>query len=374
MQTALVRRNGGFLSRWWWTVDRPLFVAVAMLMAIGAILVAAASPVVAERIGLDAYYFVRRQQVFLFLGFVVMVLLSFISPRSVRRFAMIGLVGSVFLMLLVPIIGYETKGAARWINVAGISIQPSEFMKPFFAVIIGWIFSLKSREGQFPSFKISAAVYGVVVLLLLLQPDFGMTVTISLVWGVQLFLAGLPLYWVLLLGILAVGGGVGAYFGLSHVRARIDRFLDPQSGDNYQVEKSLEAFQNGGLLGKGPGEGEVKLSLPDSHTDFIFAVAGEEFGLLFCLVIVSLFLFILLRSLYRLRQEQDLFVMLAVGGLVTQLGIQALINMGVSVQLLPAKGMTLPFLSYGGSSMIAVCVGMGMILALTRKRFGGIQV
>lgn len=369
MQAKLSRRSNGPFGRWWWTVDRPLFAAVLALMLIGAVLVTAASPVVAERIGLDPYFFVRRQQVYLVLGVALMAALSFLSPRMTRRLCVIGLAVSLGLMLLVPFVGFETKGAARWINLFGLSIQPSEFMKPFFAVVIGWVFSLKHRNEQFPSFKFSAALYAIVVILLLLQPDFGMVVTVSLVWGVQLFLAGLPLYWVVLLGVLAVGGGVGAYFGLDHVRSRIDRFLDPSSGDNYQVEKSLEAFQNGGLLGKGPGEGEVKLSLPDSHTDFIFAVAGEEFGVLFCLVIVGLFLFIMLRALMRLRHEQDMFVMLAVGGLVTQLGVQALINMGVSVQLLPAKGMTLPFLSYGGSSMLAVCFGMGMILALTRRRF-----
>lgn len=216
----------------------------------------------------------------------------------------------------------------------------------------------------------ACAVYGFVVLLLLAQPDFGMAVTVSVVFGAQFFLAGLPFIWVIAMCVLAVVGVFGAYHFFHHVQERIDRFLDPSSGDNYQVAKSLEAFQNGGILGQGPGEGRVKLHLPDSHTDFVFAVAGEEFGMILCLMIIALFGFIVLRGFARVWKGRDMFIMLSVVGLLTQFGIQSVINMGVAVNMLPAKGMTLPFISYGGSSLMAIALGMGMVLALTRLRYG----
>jgi len=358
------------LSRWWWTVDRSLFMALLILMVIGAILVTASSPPVAERIHLDSFYFVKRQQVFLGVAFVIMAGLSLFTPKMIRRLSLIGLGGSLLLLMILPFVGVEIKGSVRWMNLFGFSLQPSEFMKPFFAVVTAWIFSLQHGQQNFPAFRFSLMLYGLCAVLLIMQPDFGMTVTLSAIWGVQIFLAGLPLIWVL--GLLGMGmfGGVMAYFFLPHVTERINRFLDPASGDNYQVEKSLEAFQNGGLLGRGPGEGEVKIHLPDSHTDFIFAVAAEEFGLLACLLIISVFLFIILKAVMRLWQERDHFIIIACAGLLTQFAMQALINMGVAVQMFPAKGMTLPFLSYGGSSAISMALCMGMVLALTRKRIG----
>ena len=369
----MVKSSRGSHSRfgsWWWTVDRYSLGAIILLMALGAVLVTASSPPVAERIGLSPFYFVRNQQFFLVLAFPVMIGISLLEPIWIRRLSLLGLGASLFLMLLVPFMGFETKGASRWISLFGISVQPSEFMKPFFAVVTAWIFSLRQKYMNFPAWWLSTALYGLAALLLLLQPDFGMVVTLTVIWGVQVFLAGLPMILVFVLVALAVGGGVGAYFLFSHVRQRIDRFLDPTTGDNYQVERSLEAFQNGGLIGRGPGEGQVKLALPDSHTDFIFAVVGEEFGMIACLLIVGIFFFIVAMGIIRVWRESDSFLMIAVAGLLTQFSIQALINMGVSVQLLPAKGMTLPFLSYGGSSIMAVAMAMGMVLALTRKRFG----
>lgn len=364
------RGSQSLVSRWWWTIDRYSLAAILALMALGAVLVTASSPPVAERIGLDPFYFVRHQQIFLLLALPVLLGVSLMEPRWIRRFSIIGLGCSLFLMLLTPFFGFETKGASRWISLMGISVQPSEFLKPFFAVVTAWIFSLRQKYIDFPAYRLSFALFMVAVILLAMQPDFGMIVTLTAIWGAQVFLAGLPMIWVILLLACAVAGGTGAYFLFDHVRSRIDRFLDPQSGDNYQVERSLEAFRNGGILGKGPGEGQVKLSLPDSHTDFIFAVAGEEFGLLFCLMIIGLFLFVAVKGLMRIWREDDAFLMVAVAGLLVQFSIQALINMGVAVQLLPAKGMTLPFLSYGGSSIMAVAMAMGMVLALTRKRFG----
>lgn len=333
-------------------------------------MVAAASPPVAERLGLSSFYFVKRHQIFLGVAFVVMFLCSLLSVSWVRRFAMLGLIASLLLMLLVPFIGMETKGAHRWINMAGMSLQPSEFMKPFFAIVMAWICAQKFERAYFPSYKMAIALYLIVVALLAAQPDFGMIITVTGTWSIQFFMAGLPFLWVIVLIILAGGGIVLAYHVFPHVARRIDMFLDPAAGDNYQVSKSLEAFQSGGILGRGPGEGQVKHFLPDSHTDFVFSVAGEELGMLACVLIVLLFAFIVLRGLSRVWKDSELFVMLAVVGLVAQFGIQSIINMGVAVNLLPAKGMTLPFVSYGGSSVIAIAIGMGMLLALTRKRFG----
>lgn len=364
------RTNLSPVGRWWWTVDRLTLFAVFTLAGIGAILVTASSPPVAARIGLDQFYFVQRHYIFLLLGLVAMCAVSLLPPHQIRRLAIIGFTVSLVLMLILPFVGFETKGARRWVHLMGISIQPSEFLKPFMAVVMAWIFSLRYQSVKFPGFRIALALYSLVIVLLLLQPDFGMVVTISAMWGLQFFLAGLPFFWVVMLIALGVAGVCGAYMLLPHVTQRIDSFLDPTSGDNYQVEQSLRAFEHGGLLGIGPGEGEIKRHLPDSHTDFVFSVAGEEFGVILCLLIVALFMFVVLRCFSRIWKENDLFVLLAVAGLVAQFGIQAIVNMGVAVNLLPAKGMTLPFLSYGGSSLLAIALGMGMILALTRRRYG----
>jgi cell division protein FtsW len=258
----------------------------------------------------------------------------------------------------------------RWIQLFGFSLQPSEFMKPCFAVMLAWVFSIRLTTPEFPSYKTAFFMYLAMVVLLVIQPDFGMIVTITGMFATQFFLAGMPILWVIGMIALAVVGAVTAYHSFDHVASRIDRFLDPTSGDNYQVQKSLQAFKEGGLIGRGLGEGEIKNQIPDSHTDFIFAVAGEEFGLLFCLIIIGIFAFIVVRGLFNVARETDMFRMLAVSGILAQFGIQAIVNMGVAVNLLPAKGMTLPFLSYGGSSLLAMALGMGMLLALTRRKFG----
>lgn len=367
---ALDRTNKSLFGRWWWTIDRPTFFALFALLFLGSLLVQAASPPVAERLGLDSYYFVTRHQIFAVLAFIVMVGMSLCSTAWVRRFAFLGLAGSLLLMVLVLFVGIETKGAHRWMSILGFSIQPSEFMKPFFAVVMAWICTQKYERAYFPSYKVAIGLYVIAVGLLLAQPDFGMTVTVTAMWCIQLFMAGLPFVWVILLIILGAGGVFAAYTFLPHVANRINMFLDPSSGDSYQVRKSLEAFEHGGILGRGPGEGQVKHHLPDSHTDFIFSVAGEELGMLACVLIVCLFAFIVLRALSRVWNSKDIFTMLAVVGIIAQFGIQSIINMGVAINLLPPKGMTLPFISYGGSSTIAVAIGMGMLLALTRKRYG----
>ncbi len=370
MRQPLDRRNTSALGRWWFTVDRAAFFCMLALICIGFFLVMAGSPPVARRLGYTDFYFVSRHQIFLGISTLVMVVVSMMESDRIRKIALMGFTLSLLLLLLLPLIGFENKGSIRWLRLGGMSIQPSEFMKPCLAVMIAWVFSLRISHPNFPAYRTAIGMYLVVAALLITQPDFGMTVTISGMFGVQLFLAGLPFIWVAGMAVLGVGGFFAAYFALPHVASRIDRFLDPSSGDNYQVEKSLEAFKGGGWFGRGPGEGVVKQHLPDSHTDFIFSVAGEEFGMLFCLAIITLFAVIVVRGFLKMGQEQDRFRMIAVGGLLAEFGIQAIVNMGVAVNLLPAKGMTLPFLSYGGSSIIAMAGGMGMMLALTRKRFG----
>lgn len=366
----LDRTNTGVIGHWWWTVDRLNLVALLLLMAVGSILVTAGSPPVAKRLDLPAFYFVHRHQFFLVLGLLAMLAVSALPQLAIRRLAVLGFLVSIALMLVVPFLGVEIKGSHRWLALAGISIQPSEFMKPFFAVVMAWICAENQRRVDFPGYRVAIGLYLLVVFLLVIQPDIGMTLTVSAMWGIQLFLAGLPMFWVLMMGAGAIAGLLGAYHFFPHVARRIDSFLDPAVGDNYQVTKSLQAFESGGLLGRGPGEGEVKQTLPDSHTDYIFAVAGEEFGAIVCVLIIGLFAFVVLRGLARVWKETDLFVVLAVAGLLAQFGVQSVINMGVAVNMFPAKGMTLPFLSYGGSSVIAIAMGMGMMLALTKRKYG----
>ncbi len=364
------RTNKSLLSRWWWTIDRSLLVSVVLLLCVGAIVVTASSPPVAKRLDLNDFYFVKRHYVFLVLGLAMVVGMSVLQARTIKRLSFAGLFVSLLLMVVAIMAGPEIKGATRWIAFGGFSLQPSELAKPFLVVVVASLCAEQYKQVNFPGKMLASGAYALVATLLIVQPDFGMLALVSATWGVQLFLAGLSLF---IIGLLAVGGigvFVVAYFTVSHVRKRIDTFLDPGSGDNYQVGKSLEALQSGGLLGRGPGEGKVKHSLPDSHTDFVFSVAGEEFGVLGCLFILIIFAFIAYKMLRKMWQSKDLFTILALGGLVTQFALQAIINMGVAVKLLPAKGMTLPFISYGGSSVLSVAIAIGFALALTRKRYG----
>jgi cell division protein FtsW len=366
------RTDTSIVGRWWWTVDRWTLAVLAVIIGVGAILLLAASPAVATRIGIDdSFHFVKRQLFLLLPALAIMLAISMMSPIQVRRLAVFGFIASIGMLLLVLAAGAEIKGARRWINLAGLSLQPSEFAKPCFAVLAAWMFAEQKNGRGFPGNIFAIGLYGVLVALLLAQPDLGQAVVVSAIFFGQFFLAGLPMALVVGMAALGAFGLVGAYFTFSHVASRIDRFLDPASGDSYQVDRAMEAFARGGLWGRGPGEGTVKGSIPDSHADFIFAVAGEEFGLIACLLVVSLFAFVVLRGLARMTQESNLFVLLAGAGLLIQFGLQALINMGSTLHLIPTKGMTLPFVSYGGSSLIALALGMGMLLALTRRRFGG---
>ncbi len=368
--TPFTRADTSILGQWWWTVDRWSLAAIAALMAFGALLAAASSPAVAERIGLDEFYFIKRHFMLLPVAIAMILAVSAMTPTQVRRMAVIAFLGCIVLLTATLLFGIEIKGARRWLSIAGFSLQATEFVKPMFAVVAAWLFSEAAHDPRFPGRLICTALFATVIALVIAQPDLGQAVVITGVWMAQFFLAGLPMWLVAGLVVLGVSGLVGSYFTLSHVASRIDRFIDPKSGDTYQIERSIEAFSSGGLFGRGPGEGQVKQVLPDAHADFVFAVAGEELGLFVALFIVTLFAFIVLRGLSRAMSEQNLFIMLAVSGLLVQFGMQALINMGSSLQLIPTKGMTLPFISYGGSSLLGVALGLGMTLALTRRRLG----
>jgi len=373
MMTPLARTDTSTFARWWWTVDRWSLIALCTLIAIGVMLTATASPPVAERIGLAPWYFVFRQGVYAPLALAIMLAVSMMSRRQIRRVAVVVFIGTVGLLLLALVTGAEIKGAKRWIAIGGLSLQPSEFIKPAFAVFAAWMFSAQRTGEKVPGNVIAGILYALVLALLLAQPDIGQAFVVTVIWLSQWFLAGLSLQWLAFLGALGLAGLGLAYFTFDHVASRIDRFIYPESGDNYQIDRALEAITNGGMFGAGPGAGTAKLNLPDAHADFIFAVAGEEFGLVACLLLIAVFVFVVVRGLLRVFQSNDLFTVLAVSGLLVQFGLQALINMATAVQLMPPKGMTLPFISYGGSSTIGIAFGMGMMLALTRRVAGGVQ-
>ena len=355
------------ITEWWRTVDRWFLSAFLLLMGMGLVLSFAASPAVAERIGAPPLHFVERQFFFMFPAFLTLIAVSFMPPIWVRRLAVLLFIVFFGLLFLTLFFGMEVKGSTRWLRIAGVSLQPSEFLKPTFVVVCAWLFSIRETKPHIPGNLMGICVFAAVAAILLLQPDLGQTLLIGMTWGVMFFMAGLSWIWIFALVGIAVGGGFLAYLSFSHVTQRIDRFLTGE-GDTFQVDTALQAIQNGSWLGRGPGEGTVKQVLPDSHTDFVFAVAGEEFGIIVCALIALVFAFIVLRALSFAFGEEDGFKRLAVAGLGANFGFQALINMAVNLHLMPPKGMTLPFISYGGSSLTAVALGMGMMLALSRKR------
>lgn len=371
------RRDTSILGRWWWTVDRWSLGALTILIALGILLSFAASPPVADRLNLGGFYFVKRHVIMIVPTLFILISTSLMTPRQIRRLASFVYIIGLVLLVLTITNGMEIKGARRWINLGNFSIQASEFVKPAFAVLVAWMLTERYRNPHFPGMIISTTLLALFVLLLMMQPDLGMTVVTTGAWIGQLFIAGMPLFWMGLVAALGVLGLIGSYFFFPHVARRIDQFLDPTTGDPkhdlYQVHQSLEAFMNGGLLGKGPGEGVVKKYIPDAHADFVFAVAGEEFGFILCTIIVGLFAFVVARCFLRVMHENSLFVVLAVGGLIIQFGSQALVNMSSTLHIIPTKGMTMPFISYGGSSLLALAMAMGMVLALTRKRHGTVD-
>jgi cell division protein FtsW len=364
----LSREERNPLSDWWWTVDRPLLGAIIALMLSGVVLSLAASPAVAVRIGLDPFHFFHNHVMFLLPSFMVLIGVSFMSPRQIRRSALIVFTVAITLIVITLLVGPEVKGSRRWITLLGVNIQASEAAKPAFVVIAAWLFAESTKRPEMPATTMALALLLTLVTLLVMEPDFGQTMLVLMVWGTLFFIAGMRMIWVMGLAGAAGSGLFLAYLLVPHVAARIQRFMNPASGDTFQVDTAMEAFSNGGWFGLGPGEGIAKRSLPDSHTDFVFAVAAEEFGIVLCLALLALFAFVVIRTLSRAYSNEDMFARFAASGLAIMFGVQAAINMAVNLQLIPAKGMTLPFISYGGSSMVSIAYGVGMMLALTRTR------
>ncbi len=364
----LSRANTSLFGRWWWTVDKWTLVALGALILIGTLLNMSASPAVAERIGTHSYFFVYKQLQILPFTIAILLGISLLDSKQIQKLGTICLVISMIGLVMTLMFGTEIKGARRWISLGGFSLQPSEFLKPTFTIVLAWLLSTHSQtKGQFPGKILSFGLLGVILFLMLMQPDLGMSAVITVQWFALLFITGLQLRWIVLLALVGSLGLLAAYSFFPHVTTRVDKFLSPGTSENYQVEKSLEAFTSGGIFGVGPGEGHVKDYLPDAHADTIFAVAGEEFGLIPCLITVMLFCFIVLRGLWLLSKYGSLFAILAGAGIYVQFGIQVFINLASTLNLIPTKGMTLPFVSYGGSSAISLGLAMGVALALTRK-------
>ncbi|CUH76087.1 putative lipid II flippase FtsW [Tropicibacter naphthalenivorans] len=367
--TVPVRGGEPVLPKWWRTVDKWSLSCILMLFGTGILLGLAASVPLAERNGLTPFHYVQRQAFFGGVAMIAMMLTSMLSPLMVRRLAVIGFIGAFIALVFLPIFGTDFgKGAVRWYSLGFASVQPSEFLKPMFCIAAAWLMAASQELGGPPGRTYSFALMVAIVLMLAMQPDFGQASLVLFGWGVMWFVGGAPM--VLLLGLagLVVLGGMFAYNSSQHFARRIDGFLSPDIDPNTQMGYATNAIQEGGFFGVGVGEGTVKWSLPDAHTDFIIAVAAEEYGLVLVLAIIALYATIVVRSFVRLMRERDPFIRLGGTGLAAMFGVQAMINMGVAVRLLPAKGMTLPFVSYGGSSLIATGIAVGMLLAFTRAR------
>lgn len=364
----LTRSDRSLISDWWFTVDRLMLGAILLLIAGGVVLSLAASPPVATRLGLEPLHFFKRHLIFTAPALLVLLAASLLEPRQVRRASLVLYAAGTALMLLALGVGTEIKGATRWLQLGPIALQPSELVKPAFVVLCAWLFSEGQKRSDVPSLALAFGLYALFAGLLVLQPDFGQVLLATLVWAGLFFIAGYSLVWVGLVGAAALAGMTVAYFTMPHVAARIDRFLDPAAGDTFQTDRAIQSFINGGWFGRGPGEGTIKQLLPDAHTDFVFAVAAEEYGLIACLLLVLLYAFIVLRGLAHARSEPDGFTRHGLMGLLALFGLQAFINMAVTLGLLPAKGMTLPFVSYGGSSLLSMSITMGLALGLSRRR------
>jgi cell division protein FtsW len=356
------------IAEWWWTVDKSLLAALILLMLVGVLLSFAASPPVAERLGLGPWHFIVRQALFAALALPVLVLTSFLPHRAARWAALAVLVGSLIMLWLTLRFGVEVKGAKRWISIAGITVQPSEFVKPAYAIIGAWLFSESMKRPGMPAKTIAFVLMMAIVAGLLLQPDIGQTALVFATWGAMLFLSGISWLVIFVLGAGAVGLIFAAYMFFPHFARRIDAFINPESGNTYQVDKALGSLLEGGWFGRGPGESLANKVIPDAHADYVFSAAAGEFGILFCLCLVALIGYIVIKSLIGAQQQSSLFARLAASTLAIQFGMQCSINLAVNLSLIPPKGMTLPFVSYGGTSMLAVAFGMGLVLALTRKK------
>ena len=368
------RSDRSAIGRWFWEIDRVLLLLVAVLISIGLVAVAAASPATASRysggaVSFAPLYYFYRQLVWIIVAVPVMIAVSMLPKTTARRMCIGGAILFMTLLFLVPVIGNEVNGARRWIGFGIAQFQPSEFLKPMFIVTTAWILSLRAKDQSLPVVPLTGLLTGIVAVLLMQQPNFGETIIFGAAWVMLLTLAGVPMRFLMILGLGAIGSVVLAYFFYDVATVRIDAFLFGESGgsDTFQTDSAFRTLTAGGMFGVGPGAGTRKFGLPEAHTDYIFSVIGEEFGIIACLAIAMLYMTIVARVMIRLLNEEDQFVVLATAGLAAQFGLQALINMAVNVQLAPSKGMTLPFISYGGSSMVALSIGMGLLLAFTRR-------
>ena len=368
MVFSFSRSSSNMLANWWWTVDKILLIAIGFLLLCGVVLSMSASPAVAKLKNLASYHFVYKQAFFMCIAVGTILFFSMMGLKWTRRLAILGYIGAIFLLVLTMFFGVEIKGAKRWLDF-GTRIQPSEFVKPVFIILTAWMFEIQRKYKNFPGFWASIGLLGLTCLLLLKQPDYGMTIVVVTVWLAQVFLSGIPMKTIIVLGVLALFLFIGAYFALPHVQVRIDGLISGIFGGSpqEQVKRSLDAFENGGFFGVGVGEGVVKWHIPDAHTDFIFPVAGEEFGMLVCLMIVIAYAIVVIRSMKLAYRENNMFLVLSICGLAISFGLQALVNMASTMQLGPTKGMALPLISYGGSSLMGASIGVGMLLALTRK-------
>jgi cell division protein FtsW len=371
---AFARSDRSPLGVWWWTVDRWMLGVVAVLIAVGVLMSFAASPAAAARMNIgDPFHFAVRQCVFGAMAAVILIAVSMLEVRGVRRAAFIIWLAAIAVMIALPAMGHNAKGATRWLEFGGFSLQPSEFMKPALIILVAWMFAEGQKGQGVPGVSIAFGLYFISVALLLVQPDVGQTVLITVAFGAAFWMAGVPISWVMGLGVAAIGGLSSTYFLFPHVASRVDRFLSPDKADTHQVDAAADAINAGHLIGVGPGEGVLKRQIPDAHTDFIYSVAAEEYGLVFSLLLISLFAFVVVRGLYRSMKLNDPFEQVAAAGLFVLVGQQAFINVAVNLNMIPTKGMTLPFISYGGSSMLAMGLTLGMALALTRRRPGAFQ-
>ncbi len=368
---AFPRSDRSALGVWWWTVDRWILGVVGVLIAIGVVMSFSASPAAAARMNIgDPFHFAVRQCVFAGGAAFILLATSMLDVRDTRRAAFFIWAAAIAVMIALPFIGHNAKGATRWLEFGGFTFQPSEYMKPALVILVAWMFSEGQKGQGVPGVSIAFGLYAVSIGLLLIQPDVGQTVLITIAFGAAFWMAGVPMSWVMLLGAAAAAGLSSTYFLFPHVASRVDRFLSPDRADTHQVDAAAIAQAAGGIFGQGPGEGVMKRHVPDLHTDFIYSVGAEEYGLVFSLLLISLFGFVVIRGLYRSMKLSDPFEQVAAAALFVLVGQQAIINVAVNLNLIPTKGMTLPFISYGGSSMLAMGMTLGLALALTRRRPG----
>jgi cell division protein FtsW len=368
---TFLRSDTTRVGNWWWTMDRWLLGAVFTLITLGVLLSFGTSPAAAARLHYDdAFHFAIRQSLFGVLAAGLVIGVSMLEARTIRRVAFFIFIAMILVMAALPFIGHEAKGATRWIHFAGFTLQPSEFMKPALIVLVAWMFAEGQKGEGVPGVFIAFCLYLLAVGLLLKQPDLGQTILITVAFGAAFWMAGVPISWIMGLGA-AAGVGLGStYFLLPHVQARVETFLSSDKADKHQITQASEAIWAGHWFGRGPGEGVMKRGVPDMHTDFAYSVLAEEYGLVFSLALIGLFAFLVVRGLYKALRLSDPFEQVAAAGLFVLVGLQALINVAVNLNMIPTKGMTLPFISYGGSSMLAMGLTLGMALGLTRRRPG----